>query len=225
MTRLSPVFLATAFALAFSTPVFSQDAKPEVQLKSQPGAGDVDEGTEHKAAPHTEDQDADADRTVPQPERKLVFEGTMTLEKMGKILRRLDDNAARMKNGWRLTIDETPVVVVTDQKHGRMRILVAVRKADNMLPDDLNRLMQANFDTALDARYAIAHGIVWATYIHPLRELHDRQLITAVGQTVNLSKTYGTSFSSGALSFSGGDSNDIMRRQLIEQLLKKGQAT
>lgn len=223
MTRLSPVFLATAFALAFSTPVLSQDAKPEVQLKSQPGSGDTGKKPQQGETPDTSSPQANKP-AVPEPKRKLVFEGTMTLEKMGKILRRLDDKAARMKNGWRLTIEETPVVVVTDQKHGRMRILVAVRKAADVSDDELKRLMQANFDTALDARYAIAHGIVWATYIHPLRELHDRQFITAIGQTVNLSKTYGTSFSSGALSFGGGDSNDILRRQLIEQLLKKGQA-
>ena len=223
MTRLSPVFLATAFALAFSTPVLSQDAKPEVQLKSQPRTGDTGEKQEESAAPDTSGPEA-TKPAVPEPDRKLVFEGTMTLEKMGKILRRLDDKAARMKNGWRVTIEETPVVIVTDQKHGRMRILVAVRKAADVSDDELKRLMQANFDTALDARYAIAHGIVWATYIHPLRELHDRQFITAIGQTVNLSKTYGTSFSSGALSFGGGDSNDILRRQLIDQLLKKGQA-
>ncbi len=31
--------------------------------------------------------------------------------------------------------------------------------------------MQANFDTALDARYAIAKGALWSTFIHPLSDL------------------------------------------------------
>ncbi len=211
MTRLSPVFLATAFALAFSTPVLAQDGKPELQEKVNPQTGT---GQEQTAKPESE---------PPGPQKKKIAEGTMTLEKMGKIIRRLDDTAKRRKNGWQLTVEKVPVVVVTDQKHNRMRILIAIRKTSEVSQDELTRMMQANFDTALDARYAIAHDIVWATFIHPLSELHDRQFITAVGQTVNLATTYGTTFSSGVLSFGAGDSRGIIQRQLIEKLLKKGQ--
>lgn len=211
MTRLSPVFLATAFALAFSAPVLAQDAKPELQQKVNPQTGS---GQKETAKP---------DAAPPKTQTKKVAEGTMTMEKMGKIIRRLDDGAKRRKNGWQLTVEKVPVVVVTDQKHNRMRILIAIRKTSEVSPDELTRMMQANFDTALDARYAIAHDIVWATFIHPLSELHDRQFITAVGQTVNLATTYGTTFSSGVLSFGAGDSRGIIQRQLIEKLLKKGQ--
>ena len=211
MTRLSPVFLATAFALAFSTPVLAQDGKPELQEKVNPQTGT---GQEQTAKPES---------ARPGPQKKKIAEGTMTLEKMGKIIRRLDDTAKRRKNGWQLTVEKVPVVVVTDQKHNRMRILIAIRKTSEVSQDELTRMMQANFDTALDARYAIAHDIVWATFIHPLSELHDRQFITAVGQTVNLATTYGTTFSSGVLSFGSGDSRGIIQRQLIEKLLKKGQ--
>ena len=121
-------------------------------------------------------------------------EGSMTIARMDTIIRRLD----------------------------RMRILSPVSKAADIPADLLKRLMQANFDTALDARYAIARDVVWATYIHPLSTLHDRQFISAIGQTVNLALTFGTTFSSGAMNFGGGDSRDIIRKQLIEKLLKKG---
>lgn len=63
---------------------------------------------------------------------------------------------------------------------------------------------------------------MWATFIHPLSTLHDRQFISAIGQTVNLALTFGTTFSSGAMSFGGGDSRGIIRKKLIEQLQKKG---
>ena len=213
MTRLSPVFLATAFALAFSSPVLAQDAKPELQEKVNPQTGSgQDKAATPKSAPAT-----------PDAQKKKIAEGNMTLEKMGKIIRRLDDSAKRRKNGWQLTVEKVPVVVVTDRKHNRMRILIAIRKTSDVSPDEMTRMMQANFDTALDARYAIAHDIVWATFIHPLSELHDRQFITAVGQTVNLATTYGTTFSSGVLSFGAGDSRGIIQRQLIEKLLKKGE--
>jgi len=80
-----------------------------------------------------------------------------------------------------------------------------------------------NFDSALDARYAIAKGVVWGTYIHPLAVLEEKEFISGVGQVVNLALTFGTSYSSGALIFQGGDSQELQqRRQLIDDLLKKG---
>ncbi|MEM7524503.1 MAG: hypothetical protein AAF360_12240, partial [Pseudomonadota bacterium] len=87
----------------------------------------------------------------------------------------------------------------------------------------LLRLMQANFDTALDARYAVAQGRLWSVYIHPLSALGKDEFISGLGQTVNLARTYGSLYTGGALTFGGGDSNDI-HRALIDDLLKKGEA-
>ncbi|MEL7259304.1 MAG: hypothetical protein AAFN80_15945, partial [Pseudomonadota bacterium] len=84
------------------------------------------------------------------------------------------------------------------------------------------RMMQANFDSALDGRYAIANDMVWATYIHPLSALEKDQLISGLGQIINLSKSYGTLYSGGAMQFGGGDSG-ALQRELIDELLKKGQ--
>ena len=81
----------------------------------------------------------------------------------------------------------------------------------------LFRLLQANFDTALDARYSIARGVLWSLYLHPLGSLSDEQFLAAIGQVVNLASTFGTTYSSGALTFGGGDSN-----RLIEELLEQG---
>ena len=79
--------------------------------------------------------------------------------------------------------------------------------------------MQANFDAALDARYAIARGQLWAVFIHPLSPLKRDQLISGIGQTVNIALTYGSTYSGGATSFGGGDSGSL----LLEDLLKRGQ--
>ena len=116
-----------------------------------------------------------------------------------------------------------PVVVVTDAGNNRMRIMIALKKADKISPAELLRLSQANFDTALDARYAIAQGLLWSTFIHPLSELHEKQFIAGIGQTVNAATSYGTSYSSGLLSYGGGDSRAIIQRELIDKLIKKGQ--
>ncbi len=84
--------------------------------------------------------------------------------------------------------------------------------------------MQANFDTALDARYAIAKATLWSTFIHPLRSLDDEALLKGLGQVVNLANTFGSTYSSGLLIFGGGDSRGIQEKELIDHLIKKGLA-
>lgn len=121
---------------------------------------------------------------------------------------------------WRFSVEDFPVTVITDEKADRMRILVPVAEVGTLDAEQLMRLMQANFDSALDARYSIAKGIIWSTFIHPLSALSDRQLIDGLAQTVNLAATYGSSYSSGALIFRGGDSQgeqDRYYRAIIER--------
>ncbi len=84
--------------------------------------------------------------------------------------------------------------------------------------------MQANFDSALDARYCIAKDILWAVFIHPLSELSDEEFISGLAQTINLAATYGSTFSSGALVFQGGDSQglkDKYYRDIMEKAKKR----
>jgi HEAT repeat protein len=102
-----------------------------------------------------------------------------------------------------------------------MRAVVPIRSSDGLSDDDVRRMMQANFDSALDARYAIAQGRLWAVFIHPLSALEKDQLISGLSQTVNLAKTYGSLYTGGAMLFGGGDSAAI-HRGLIDDLLKKG---
>lgn len=149
-------------------------------------------------------------------------EPPMDLPRMGEILAALDPEAEFNGRGFELTLSDVPVLIIVDPVADRMRAMVPIRSADGMTPEEMERVLQANFDTALDARYALARGRLWATYIHPLSPLKKDQLISGLGQTVNVALTYGTLYSGGAMSFGGGDSQDI-QRQLIEDLLKRGQ--
>lgn len=159
-----------------------------------------------------------------ETESPLEVEGSMTLEHMHEIILALDENAERTGTGaWSLTVEGTAAIIITDAASDRMRILVGIRAATDMTDEELMRVMQANFDSALDARYAIARDVLWAAYVHPLAALHDRQFIVAIGQTVNLALSYGTTYTSGLLLFGGGDSGDIIRRDLIEDLLRRGE--
>lgn len=149
----------------------------------------------------------------------------MTAERLNALILAVDENAEKLsgQTHWQFTVRDIPVSVVADIRADRMRILVGIAKATEIPPEWFIRMMQANFDTALDARYGIAQGAIWATFIHPLSPLTNDQFLSGLGQTINLHRTFGTSFSSGAMTFGGGDSQGIIERQIIEELLKKGE--
>lgn len=145
----------------------------------------------------------------------------MTPQRLGKILLALDPEAkTNGTNMWQLLVAGVTVLVVYDLNADRMRAIAPVRPVAGITPEEMVRMMQANFDSALDARYAIAKDMLWAAFIHPLAALQGEQLVKAIGQVVNLHQSYGTLYSSGLLQFNGGDSS-AQQRKLIDDLLAK----
>lgn len=170
----------------------AQDAVPESSEEAAP-----------EAAPETDE--------VPAP----VLSAARLLE----IVTAIDEEARLTGNGATLTIDETAITLVFDVNADRMRLFSQIRPSDGLSGAQLKRLMQANFDTALDARYAVAQGQLWSTFIHRMTTLTQEDFVSALAQTVTLVKTYGTTFSSGAMSFGGGDSNAEIQK-LLDRILK-----
>ncbi len=146
----------------------------------------------------------------------------MTLERLDQIVRALDPEAESDGRLWRFQIANVPILIVTDIASDRMRAFAPVREAKDLSPEDMARVLQANFDTALDARYGIAKDTLWSIFIHPLSPLEKDQFISGLGQVVNLAASYGTLYSGGGLQYGDGDSGEL-QRALIDELLKKGQ--
>jgi hypothetical protein len=136
----------------------------------------------------------------------------MNNERMDTIIRRLDENVTGKKGYWQFKIGNLAVTVITDEKADRMRIIIPIIETEKLDHE------------YLDARYAIAKQILWSAYLHPLSSLNDDEFIIGIGQTINLVSTFGTTYSSGLLNFSGGDSKAIQEKQLIQDLLDKGRA-
>jgi hypothetical protein len=163
------------------------------------------------------------DETPPEaPEIPETYEAPMTLETLDAIIKALDPEAQTNGAAWQMDIGEVTVIVITDVAADRMRAMAFIREAKDITPEEMTRMMQANFDSALDARYAIAQGALWAAFIHPLSPLEKDEFISGLGQVVNLTTSYGTLYSGGALQFGGGDSGEIQRK-LIDDLLEKGE--
>jgi hypothetical protein len=147
---------------------------------------------------------------------------SMTAERLAQIIMDIDPDAAITPSGIELTIEDIPVLVVMAPAADRMRAMVPIASVEDVTPEEMSRMMQANFDTALDARYAVAQDRVWGAFIHPLGALEREQFLSAIAQTVNLARTYGTLYSGGAQVFGGGDSNDIYQGP-VDDLLNRGQ--
>lgn len=145
---------------------------------------------------------------------------TMTAERLGELVLRIDSEAQQSGSVWQFTVDSFETVLVYDIDADRMRVMIPINDADALPPEELLRLMQANFDSALDARYAIANDLLWGVFIHPLSTLTDVEFLLGVGQTVNVAATFGESYSSGMFIFGGGDSGELEleRQRLLEEL-------
>jgi hypothetical protein len=102
---------------------------------------------------------------------------------------------------WTLRRDEVEIAVVADAPHDRMRVLAPVGDTSKLAAADLVTLLDANFDRALDAKYATRQGVVWAVYVHPLSSLTREEFESAVKQVAALRKNFGTTFASTNLVF------------------------
>ena len=134
--------------------------------------------------------------------------GPMTVERLDRLVSALDGIEGGIDGqagAWRFVYRGFQVFVLTDEVADRMRIMVPVAGTDTLGEERLFRLLQANFDTAMDARYAIAQDTLWSVFLHELSSLTDDLFHSGFLQTVTLAATFGTDYSSGAFRFGGGD--------------------
>ena len=166
--------------------------------------------TQTACAQEAQEPDRDAPDTTTTPT-------TMSLARLGAILERLDPELKHQGSTWQLTVRERSILVIADAIADRMRVMSAIVRAEALPPELYLRMLQANFDSALDARYAIAQEMLFGVFVHPLGSLTPEFLLSGISQVYGVAETFGTTFSSGALVFGGGDSNEL-NRELLEKL-------
>lgn len=110
---------------------------------------------------------------------------------------------------WRVVHREREVLIVTDEHHDRMRIMTPVDEAAALSASRLRVLLEANFDRALDAKFAIGQSYVWSAFLHPLTPLTEAFFADALDQVVTLGDNYGTTYTSSALVFGEPLSEDL----------------
>ena len=101
------------------------------------------------------------------------------------------------------TYKKVNLVLVSDVRHNRMRIVSPIIKYNKLSRKQLDAILKSNFHKSLDARYAVSNGVLYSAYIHPLNELSRSQIKSAVIQVANLAISFGGQYSSGILKFGG----------------------
>ncbi|MCD2258273.1 hypothetical protein KWG70_03525 [Psychroserpens sp. XSD401] len=125
----------------------------------------------------------------------------MNNDKLNEIYTTLSDSIQGNNGAWQFFVNDVQLASFTDTNHNRMRIISPIVEANSLDDDLLKAALVANFHTALDVKYAVSEGILWAVFIHPLKELTDHQVKDAISQVYHANINFGTTFASTSLTF------------------------
>lgn len=156
----------------------------------------------------------------------LLFSASTFAQKMNnkdleKIFYVVSDSLQGMTGNWQFIIEGKLFICVTDENHNRMRIISPIIEEKNISISVKQKLLEANFHTALDARYAISNEYLWAVFIHPLKELSKDQVLDAIKQVYTAVLTYGTTYNSTGLAFPGDKDNSINGKEVKTEIKKE----
>lgn len=130
----------------------------------------------------------------------------MNTEKLERLLK---DNVRNLTGGegqWEFSVRDVRMYCLIDEMQDRMRVMAPIAELKELPDGALKRCMEANFDRTMDVRYCIYSDHLWSAFVHPLSELSEDMLESALGQIANSLKNFGTSYASGELVFSAENS-------------------
>lgn len=132
-----------------------------------------------------------------------MISSAMNSVRLNSVIRECGEIQDSQPGYWRFEYRNHVVIAMTDEIHNRMRIITPVVEVTEISESVWLLALSANFDRALDARYAINGDYLWSAFIHPLSQLTDAQFIDGLDQVVTLSENFGTTFASTDITFGG----------------------
>lgn len=158
-----------------------------------------------------------------QPHKKMksifllccLFVGTtvlaqnMTNEKLEEVFTSQVDSISGYPGYWEIFHKERQILCITDRNHNRMRIIAPITNTNILDKELLLDALTANFHSALDVKYAISKDILWSVFIHPLKELSEEEVKSAIEQVANAANNFGTTFSSTEMIFGAEPNTNV----------------
>lgn len=125
----------------------------------------------------------------------------MTEERMVEIIEQYADASEINLGVLEFTYSDVSLALIFDSSANRMRIVAPIIEANELSQEMIMATLVSNYHLALDARYGITEGTMYAVYVHPLKELTRAQIESAIRQVASLHNTFGTNYTSGELLF------------------------
>jgi len=125
----------------------------------------------------------------------------MNPEGLHSVISEYGDNVSLNNNVISFQFQKVSLYCIWDVNADRMRIIAPIANTSDLTKQHFELALKANYHTVLDSRYAIGDGIMYSAFIHPLSSINKTELVSAIEQVSNAALTFGTSFSSGELSF------------------------
>jgi hypothetical protein len=143
----------------------------------------------------------------------------MSNKRMEQIIKKEASEVKGQPGNWQMIYGQRLVLIITDEKNNRMRIFTPVVAETELKEGQLKKMLEANFHSALDAKYSLYEDYVISAFIHPLKELTDDQFVDAMRQVVTLADTFGTTYSSTDLIFGGDNTEeeDVKKEQRLNK--------
>lgn len=138
---------------------------------------------------------------------------------MDKIFKKVADSVEGEIGAWEVAYKERIMLVLTDESNNRMRIFTPIASEEEVTQRVFKIMLEANFHSALDAKYSLYNGFIISVFTHPLKELSEKQLIDALSQVAVLANNFGTTYSSTDLIF--GTDTEAQDKRVNESPSKK----
>lgn len=138
-------------------------------------------------------------------------------EKNG-LLSSVQNDVSPPSSRWIFQAAGFPILIQTQEDVDRLRIVAFISDASNVSNDELNELMNANYHSAMDARYALTDDKLVSVFLHPLAELTEEQFSQGLYQVINCAETCGTTNSGGTLIF--GPSRRTAPQDTVKELIQ-----
>ena len=89
---------------------------------------------------------------------------------------------------WQVETPTLKLLLILADEGSWLRLLAPIAPLD-MAQAYLEQFLEANFDTTLAVRYALAQEVLWAVYQHSLTTLTPQDLTEAIAQAIQLQQT------------------------------------
>ncbi len=114
----------------------------------------------------------------------------MQLEIIEPILKQIFSQATlthKTEDTWQIDHDGIKILVILSEDKSWLRILTTIAPVQEVQPL-LTSILEANFETTGEIRYALAENVLWAVFHHRVSSLIEEDFVLAISSLVSLAE-------------------------------------